>query len=1023
MSTERVDKNTYFTIPECKFTSDDLIFLGWARSKTGAAVLFEGDSFKVDENTTLYAVWAPKNCIWEFNANNGTSDKFSVTKVNGTKYDIPACTYTWEGHTFKGWAESAEGAAVYLEGDKVTIDRHNTLYAIWRDNNDPYSLIDGIIPVNRGGIYMDNRRWVIIGESDNEWLLIAPENIGDYMYWEIIDNDTSFAILGTMWSSLLGPSLKSVWDFFEDYEKKSFVRVEKNNDVRYVLKAVGLSDFGLNPYFFIDQRVFLLSAPEALTYFSSDEDRKPGWWWTRSGQGQDRFVGVIDENGSLALTLGSNHTYVFENGVEMTKDPDAGIRPAFVFDRNSVLFTSAAAGGKSSFVAGSDFGKFLDGGNGDKKLTLLDGRRNGFSANINGVNSETTESGSTVDISYDGVCFEVNTYVSAMLCGSDGTVLGYASISPSSAAGTWSLALPSDLADGVYTLKVFCEQQNGDRKTDYASPMREIYLAIGNVATHSVNITPGTGMTRTSASGAAGQTGLFTAMTDVIYTADEGYYFPESYSVDDKNGISVTWNSFTQITVSGTPTADTEITLPGAVYKTKPDAPTTVSAANCTNSDNNDGKLTGITAAMEYKKANAGSWTAGNGSDITGLTPGTYFVRYKATDTTFESDDTELTVAAYTTTDPTYTPPKAKKLIYNGKTQELVDPGTVNGGTMYYALGDGSGATEAWSDEVPKAKNAGNYTVYYRIPETDAFNGVGPTPVNVSIARKAATVKAEDKSKKKGSEDPLFTATITGLVEGEEESLIRFLLYRDEGEETGTYVITPSGDKEQGNYTVTYETGMLTIEEKKEGEKKDGPDPEMKPDKVPFTDPGESYASSEDNFTAVTGSGEIKNQILDFSRVYESSVDPSGLKMTAISGSIYTTRAKLKDKNSAKASGGVKVKVNKKTLVPKIICKKSGSVTMTIEDDSTYTINFTVEKPKAQKTEKKMSTGGEPVTKTVTDLFGTHIDAGKLSIVKQKHSQAAVQDNKLIVNPAEKDSIKLLYKYLDRQYKMTMKVK
>ena len=172
-------------------------------------------------------------------------------------------------------------------------------------------------------------------------------------------------------------------------------------------------------------------------------------------------------------------------------------------------------------------------------------------------------------------------------------------------------------------------------------------------ATHSVTITPGSNMTKTAESGEATQTGLPGAMTDVVYTANEGYYFPTDYSVAKVNGISVTRNSYTQITVSGTPTADASITLAAPTAKTKPDAPTTAAAVDCTTTDNNDGKLTGVTTAMEYKKSDATDWIAGTGSDISGLVPGTYYVRLKATDTTTASDNQELTIAEYTA--PTYT--------------------------------------------------------------------------------------------------------------------------------------------------------------------------------------------------------------------------------------------------------------------------------------------------------------------------------------------------------------------------------
>ena len=56
-------------------------------------------------------------------------------------------------------------------------------------------------------------------------------------------------------------------------------------------------------------------------------------------------------------------------------------------------------------------------------------------------------------------------------------------------------------------------------------------------------------------------------MTDVVYTANDGYYFPEDYAVTAVNGISVTRNSYTQITVSGTPSADVEITLTAPTTK------------------------------------------------------------------------------------------------------------------------------------------------------------------------------------------------------------------------------------------------------------------------------------------------------------------------------------------------------------------------------------------------------------------------------------------------------------------------
>ena len=93
-------------------------------------------------------------------------------------------------------------------------------------------------------------------------------------------------------------------------------------------------------------------------------------------------------------------------------------------------------------------------------------------------------------------------------------------------------------------------------------------------ATYTVTVIPAAHMTRKTTSGLETQSGLTGAMTNVVYTADEGYYFPDSYPVPTVNGITVTRNGENQITVSGTPTANTEIKLMAPTEKT-PTPPST----------------------------------------------------------------------------------------------------------------------------------------------------------------------------------------------------------------------------------------------------------------------------------------------------------------------------------------------------------------------------------------------------------------------------------------------------------------
>ncbi len=86
----------------------------------------------------------------------------------------------------------------------------------------------------------------------------------------------------------------------------------------------------------------------------------------------------------------------------------------------------------------------------------------------------------------------------------------------------------------------------------------------------------------------------------------------------------------------------------------------------------------------------------------------------------------------------------------------------------------------------------------------------GAVELRWSIARRGATVTADDKSKAKGEADPELTATIEGLV-GDDK--VAYELTRDAGEEPGGYDITPSGEAVQGDYEVSFAAGTMTVAE------------------------------------------------------------------------------------------------------------------------------------------------------------------------------------------------------------------
>lgn len=81
----------------------------------------------------------------------------------------------------------------------------------------------------------------------------------------------------------------------------------------------------------------------------------------------------------------------------------------------------------------------------------------------------------------------------------------------------------------------------------------------------------------------------------------------------------------------------------------------------------------------------------------------------------------------------------------------------------------------------------------------------------LSITPLAVTVTAKDYTKYVGEKDPAFEATVTGTINND---TVSYTISREKGETAGTYPITPAGAVAQGNYTVTYKAGTLTIKER-----------------------------------------------------------------------------------------------------------------------------------------------------------------------------------------------------------------
>ena len=89
-----------------------------------------------------------------------------------------------------------------------------------------------------------------------------------------------------------------------------------------------------------------------------------------------------------------------------------------------------------------------------------------------------------------------------------------------------------------------------------------------------------------------------------------------------------------------------------AVDKGHKNAPAGLSTTPCTTYENNNGSITNTDDTMEYRLSTASddAWIDVTGSSINGLQPGTYYVRYKASSTLYESEKASVTIESA----PTY---------------------------------------------------------------------------------------------------------------------------------------------------------------------------------------------------------------------------------------------------------------------------------------------------------------------------------------------------------------------------------
>ena len=194
------------------------------------------------------------------------------------------------------------------------------------------------------------------------------------------------------------------------------------------------------------------------------------YWWLRSPGAKNRDVASVD-----------GFANIDHDGIDISNI--WGVRPAFKLNLNSVLFASAAVGGKPD----GGLTPIPEYSGNEWKLTLLDSSRS-FAVTEKAVSAAPDD---TVTLNYKWATTGINEYISVILADNNGAQYYGRVAQPTAESGTVEIKIPSDIAPGDYTLKVFNEQYNGDCKTDLASAFADVTLTVESQPDEQFTLAPG----------------------------------------------------------------------------------------------------------------------------------------------------------------------------------------------------------------------------------------------------------------------------------------------------------------------------------------------------------------------------------------------------------------------------------------------------------------------------------------------------------------------------------------------------
>ncbi|WP_343210267.1 InlB B-repeat-containing protein [Anaerolentibacter hominis] len=321
------------------------------------------------------------------------------------------------------------------------------------------------ITVNDSVIGYGGYEWWVIGHDGHDgdgvnsqsgtMTLLSKDNLF------ITEFDTGANRGGTANNQYSGSLLQQKMEEFYDGGGSPLLSQERDLILPWELDFVRLAG-GTEGILIGDHFVWPLSAAEASVLPENTIRQNDSIWWLRVPfPANDFMAGAVDGTGYIGTS-------------DVTK-PRGG-RPALTLSMDSVLFTSAATGGKASVGSGLQTYSIPVGA---IKLTVRDDTN--LSVDVSTAGPVRAEIGGMASFVYDRAQTGPGHSVSVLIADkTTGDLLYYGRPGDceTSGRGTASFRLPDNLAEGEYKLLVFNEQVNGDNVTDFASTPVELVLQV-----------------------------------------------------------------------------------------------------------------------------------------------------------------------------------------------------------------------------------------------------------------------------------------------------------------------------------------------------------------------------------------------------------------------------------------------------------------------------------------------------------------------------------------------------------------